>query len=46
VIFLVATSEYHLKHLAEPNSWRIMGISIAIELLIILIAYILGPVTW
>ena len=46
VIFLVATSEYNFKHLARPSSWRLLGWSIAIELLIIIIAYIMGPITW
>ncbi len=46
VIFLVATSEYHFKHLAQPNSWRLLGQTIAVELLIIIIAYFMGPVTW
>jgi hypothetical protein len=46
VIFLIATSEYHFKHLAKPSSWRILGITAGIELVIILIAMIFGPVTW
>lgn len=46
VIFLVVTSEYHFKHLAQPHSWRLLGQTIAVELLIIIIAYFMGPVTW
>lgn len=46
VIFLIATSEYHFKHLAQPSSWRLLGWSIVIELLIIIIAAIMGPITW
>jgi hypothetical protein len=46
VIFIIATSEYHAKHFAQPSSWRLWGKTIAVELLIIILAYILGPVTW
>lgn len=46
VVFLVATSEYHFKHLDQPHSWRLLGQTIAVELLIIVIAYFMGPVTW
>ena len=46
VIFLIATSEYHFKHLDQPHSWRLLGTTIAVELLIIIIAQIMGPITW
>jgi hypothetical protein len=46
LIFVIATSEYHFKHFSQPNSYRIMGRTIAIELFILVIAYIMGPVTW
>ena len=46
LIFLVATSEYHFKHLAQPSSWRLLGRTIAVELFFIVVAYLMGPVTW
>lgn len=46
VIFLVASTEYHFKHFGQPKSWRILGITVGVQLLIIAIAYIAGPVTW
>jgi hypothetical protein len=46
VIFLISTSEYHFRHLTQPSSWRLLGISIGVELVIILIAAVFGPVSW
>ena len=46
VVFLIATSEYHLKRLGSRESWRLLGISVAVEVLIILAGVISGPVTW
>jgi predicted LPLAT superfamily acyltransferase len=46
LVFLIVTSEYHFKHFDQPSSWRLMGQTIAVELLIIVIAYFMGPVTW
>jgi beta-lactamase regulating signal transducer with metallopeptidase domain len=45
IAFVIATSEYHFKHLDEPSSWRLLGQTVVIELLIIVIAYFMGPVT-
>ena len=44
LVFVIVTSEYHFKHLDEPHSWRLLGQTVVIELLIIVIAYFMGPV--
>jgi hypothetical protein len=46
LIFVIVTSEFHIKHFNQPASWKILGWGITVELLIIAIAYLMGPVTW
>lgn len=46
LVFLIATSEYHFKHLNQGSSWRMLSITVVIELIIILLATVVGPVTW
>jgi hypothetical protein len=46
VVFLIVTTEYHIKHFGKTGSWQLLAKTIAVELLIIVVAYITGPVTW
>ncbi len=46
IIFMVATSEYHFKHLGERASWMLLAKTVAVEAAIIVIAEILGPIRW
>jgi hypothetical protein len=46
VIFMIATTEFHFKRMATQPAWKILGITIGVELVIILLATVFGPVTW
>ncbi len=39
--FIIASTEYHRKHFGKPESWRLFGISLAVEVSIIVLYYIL-----
>lgn len=41
LIFIIWSTEYHLKHVGKPESWRLFGWTIAVELSIILLNYFL-----
>jgi hypothetical protein len=41
LIFLIWSTEYHLKRVGKPESWRLFGWTIAVELSIILLNYFL-----
>jgi hypothetical protein len=41
LIFLIWSTEYHLKRVGTPESWRLFGWTIAVELSIILLNYFL-----
>jgi len=41
LIFIVATSEYHRKHAATRQSWRLFAWTIAIEIGLIILYYLL-----
>jgi len=37
LIFIIWSTEYHLKRVGKPESWRLFGLTIAVELMIILL---------
>lgn len=41
LIFLIWSTEYHLKRVGRPESWRLFGWTIGVELVIILLGYLL-----
>jgi hypothetical protein len=41
LIFLIASTEYHRKRIGRPESWRLFGWTIAVELAIVILYYIL-----
>lgn len=41
LIFIIASTEYHLKRIGKPASWRLFGWTLAVELSIILLYQIL-----
>ena len=41
LIFIIATTEYHIKNVGRPESWRLFGWTIAVELSILLLYYLL-----
>jgi hypothetical protein len=41
LIFVIWNTEYHIKRVGKPESWRLFGWTIAVELSIILLNYFL-----
>ena len=41
LVFIVATTEYHIKRVGRPESWRLFGWTIAVELSILILYYLL-----
>ena len=41
LVFIIATTEYHRKRVGRPESWRLFGWTIAVELSIIILNYLL-----
>jgi hypothetical protein len=41
LIFIIATSEYHRKHVGARESWRLFTWTIAVEISLVLLYYIL-----
>lgn len=39
LIFFVATGEYHVKYAGQKRSWRTLGITYAVEAIILILAY-------
>ena len=37
LIFIIWSTEYHLKRVGKPESWRLFGLTIAVEVSIILL---------
>ena len=42
LIFIIWSTEYHIKRVGKPESWRLFGLTIAVELSIILLNYFLS----
>jgi hypothetical protein len=38
--FMILTTEYHRKRIGHPESWRLFGVTIAVELIIIILHYL------
>lgn len=41
MIYLIWSTEFHLKRVGKPESWRLFGWTIAVELSIVLLNYLL-----
>lgn len=41
LVFIVASTEYHLKRVGKPESWRLFAWTIAVELSILILYYFL-----
>ena len=41
LVFVIWTSEYHLKRAGRPESWRVFGWTIAVEVSLLILYYIL-----
>ena len=41
LVFIIGTTEYHLKRVGRPESWRLFGWTIAVELSLLILYYIL-----
>ena len=41
LLFIIATTEYHMKRIGRRESWRLFGWSIAVEVSIIILYYLL-----
>jgi hypothetical protein len=42
LIYIIWSTEYHIKRVGTPESWRLFGWTIAVELSIILLNYLLS----
>jgi hypothetical protein len=42
LIYIIWSTEYHLKRVGKPESWRLFGWTIAVEVSIILLNYLLS----
>lgn len=41
LVFIIASTEYHLKRVGKPESWRLFGWTIAAELSLLILYYLL-----
>lgn len=41
LVFIIWTTEYHLKRIGRPESWRLFGWSVAVEVSLLILYYIL-----
>jgi hypothetical protein len=41
MIFIIASTEYHTKHVGKPESWRLFGWTLAVEISIYILHIIL-----
>jgi hypothetical protein len=41
LVFIITTTEYHLKRIGQPVSWRLFGWTIAVEVSILILYYLL-----
>jgi hypothetical protein len=41
LVFIIGTTEYHLKRIGRPESWRLFGWSLAVEVSLLILYYIL-----
>ena len=42
LIYVIWSTEFHIKRVGTPESWRLFGVTIAVELSIILLNYLLS----
>jgi hypothetical protein len=41
LVFIIASTEYHFKRVGRPESWRLFGWTLAVELSLLIIYYLL-----
>ena len=41
LIFIVASTEYHVKRVGSPESWKLFGWTIAVEVSLVILYYLL-----
>jgi hypothetical protein len=41
LVVMIGTTEYHFKHVGQPKSWRLFAWTLAVEISILLLYYIL-----
>jgi hypothetical protein len=41
LIFIIASTEYHIKRVGQPESWRLFGWTLAVEVSLLILYYIL-----
>jgi hypothetical protein len=41
LVFIVGTTEYHRKRVGRPESWRLFGWTLAVELSLVILYYLL-----
>lgn len=41
LVFIIASTEYHRKRVGKPESWRLFGWTIAVELSLLILYYII-----
>ena len=41
LVFIIASTEYHMKRVGKPESWRLFGWTIAVELSLLILYYLL-----
>ena len=41
LVFIIGTTEYHRKRVGRPESWRLFGWTIAVELSLLILYYLL-----
>jgi hypothetical protein len=41
LVFIIVSTEYHLKRVGKPESWRLFGWTIAVELSLLILYYII-----
>jgi len=41
LIFIIASTEYHIKRVGRPESWRLFGWTLAVEVSLLILYYLL-----
>lgn len=41
LVFIIASTDYHLKRIGKPESWRLFGWTLAVELSLLILYYLL-----
>jgi hypothetical protein len=41
LVFIVSTTEYHRKRIGRPESWRLFGLTLAVEVSLVVLYYLI-----